>query len=102
MAPPAWPIERARPGPAGRAGRQAGRGPPGRGRRAGEVRPGGAGPPRLASGRAVLTGRGSCGAGRGPPEPRRESRTPAPQTPAFAVPETRMVEGDPGRALEKI
>ena len=26
-------------------------------------------------------------------------RTPAPQTPAFAVPETRTVEGDPGRAL---
>jgi hypothetical protein len=27
-------------------------------------------------------------------------RTPAPQTPAFAVPETRAVEGDPGRALK--
>jgi hypothetical protein len=26
-------------------------------------------------------------------------RTPAPQTPASAVPETRTVEGDPGRAL---
>ena len=30
------------------------------------------------------------------------SRTPAPQTPAFAVPETRTVEGDPGRALEML
>ena len=29
-----------------------------------------------------------------------DMRTPAPQTPAFAVPETRTVEGDPGRALE--
>ena len=28
-----------------------------------------------------------------------EKRTPAPQTPAFAVPETRTVEGGPGRAL---
>ena len=29
---------------------------------------------------------------------RRESRTPAPQTLAFAAPETRMLEGAPGRA----
>ena len=28
--------------------------------------------------------------------PAAESRTPAPQTPAFAVPETRIVEGEPG------
>lgn len=37
----------------------------------------------------------------GPLENPGESRTPAPQTPAFAVPETRTVEGGPGRALEK-
>jgi hypothetical protein len=29
-------------------------------------------------------------------------RTPAPQTPAFAVPETRTVEGGPGRALDVV
>ena len=34
--------------------------------------------------------------------PLTESRTPAPQTPAFAVPETRTVEGGPGRALEML
>ncbi len=39
------------------------------------------------------------GAARGGP-PKALPRAPLP--PAFAVPETRMVEGDPGRALEKI
>ena len=43
---------------------------------------------------------GRRGADRDATRPRRESRTPAPQTPAFAVPETRTVEGCPGRALE--
>lgn len=55
--------------------------------------------PLYASFRRIAGSGGAAGRPAAAP-PEQESRTPAPQTPAFAVPETRTVEGGPGRALK--